>query len=149
MAVTRTYLVSGLTCGACLALVLDAVRSLPGVRSAAVDLVRGGVSRLVITATRQPAAETIRAAVKLGGFALEPPGVQSGSGSPTAGPEKAQQTLTVNGPVASLTVPTGLGQMRKGTVVPDAATSRSRAEGRSHHQAARADAWAAAAVPWR
>ncbi len=66
MAVTRTYWVSGLTCGACLALVLDAVRSLSGVGPVGVDLVRGGGSRLVMTATREHPVEATRATVELG-----------------------------------------------------------------------------------
>ncbi|RIK15342.1 MAG: hypothetical protein DCC50_08430 [Acidobacteria bacterium] len=104
MAVTRTYRVWGLTCGACLAVVLDAVRSLPGVRSAAVDLVREGGSRLVITATREPAAETIRAAVELGGFVLgRSGGERTGSGSsPGTGTGNDRRALTAIGPGAGM-----------------------------------------------
>ena len=104
MAVTRTYRVWGLTCVACLAVVLDAVRSLPGVRSAAVDLVREGGSRLVITATREPQVETIRAAVELGGFVLGRSGAgRAGSGSsPGTGTVNGQPALTADGPVATM-----------------------------------------------
>ncbi|MGD8149334.1 heavy-metal-associated domain-containing protein [Ornithinimicrobium sp. Y1694] len=104
MAVTRTYRVWGLTCGACLVVVLDAVRSLPGVRSAAVDLVREGGSRLVITATREPQVETIRAAVELGGFVLgRSRAGRAGSGSsPGTGTVNGQPALTANGPVATM-----------------------------------------------
>ncbi len=85
MMVTRSYQVWGLTCGACLALVLDGVRSLSGVRSAAVDLVRGGGSRLVITAGTVLPTATVRAAVERVGFALvEIGGVQHEEGGPTS-----------------------------------------------------------------
>lgn len=139
MAVTRTYRVSGLTCGACLALVLDAVRSLSDVRSVAVDLVGGGGSRLVITATREHPVETIRAAVEREGFALvEPAEVGFGPGSPRAGPGDAAQTSAVHSPATRLTVPPRLGGTRQETVVLDAMTSGSRVVSRSHHRAGRA-----------
>ena len=116
MAVTRTYRVWGLTCGACLAVVLDAVRFLPGVRSAAVDLVREGGSRLVITATREPQVETIRAAVELGGFVLgRSRAGRAGSGSsPGTGTVNGQPALTANGPVATMVPDAAERYMSKG-----------------------------------
>lgn len=67
---TRSYRVWGLTCGQCLALVLERVHNLAGVRCVAVDLVRGGGSRLVITARPAVKSEAVRAAVEGAGFSL-------------------------------------------------------------------------------
>jgi copper chaperone CopZ len=62
------YAVDGLTCGHCLATVRNAVAALDGVEAASVDLVAGGLSRLVISGS---AAETaIRDAVTSAGYSL-------------------------------------------------------------------------------
>ncbi|MCX8454837.1 heavy-metal-associated domain-containing protein [Paenarthrobacter ureafaciens] len=62
------YGVEGLTCGGCVARVEKAVLSLDGVESAAVELVPGGVSRLVIAGPAELSA--VREAVASAGYAL-------------------------------------------------------------------------------
>ena len=46
---TAGYLVEGITCGQCMAKVLEKVRSLSGVTKVAMDLVAGGQSPLIVT----------------------------------------------------------------------------------------------------
>lgn len=67
---TTSYAVLGLRCGACLAEVMEEVRSLPGVRAVAVDLVKGGASPVWVTASVPPAVAALRAAVESAGFTL-------------------------------------------------------------------------------
>lgn len=64
------YGVRGLTCGACLAELMERVRSMAGVRSVEVDLVDGGESRLVLTTSSTPQHRLVRAAVEEAGFSL-------------------------------------------------------------------------------
>lgn len=73
----KTYLVWGLTCGACLAQLIERVRSLAGVRSVGVDLVKGGGSRLTLVAVATPRRQLVRAAVEGVGFSLSPPPARS------------------------------------------------------------------------
>ena len=68
--VTTSYAVEGLTCGSCLAEVLEHVHTVVGVSGAAVDLVVGGASLVVVTSGRPVSAEHIRAAVERAGFVL-------------------------------------------------------------------------------
>ena len=68
--VTAMYVVEGLTCGSCLAQVLENVRSLEGVTDVTMDLVRGGQSPLVVTSTAKLALEAVRASVESAGFDL-------------------------------------------------------------------------------
>ena len=69
---TTAYEVLGLRCGACLAGVMEEVRSLPGVRAVAVDLVKGGASPVWVSATIPPGTAAVRAAVESAGFTLSP-----------------------------------------------------------------------------
>ena len=69
----KSYPVWGLTCGACLALLIDEVRSLTEVRSVSVDLVAGGVSRLAVVGGSGLDGRSIRAAVEEAGFSLSGP----------------------------------------------------------------------------
>lgn len=62
------YLVEGLTCGHCVQTVEKAVRAVPGVESAGVDLVAGGASRLRVAGT--VAATSVRAAVTGAGYSV-------------------------------------------------------------------------------
>lgn len=62
------YDVEGLTCGSCVASVEKAVKAVDGVDGAAVELVPGGVSRLVITGSAGPSA--IRDAITSAGYSL-------------------------------------------------------------------------------
>lgn len=69
----KTYRVWGLTCGSCLASLIERVRLLAGVRSVGVDLVKGGGSRLVLVSRSTPQPEAVRAAVEGAGFSLSAP----------------------------------------------------------------------------
>jgi copper chaperone len=62
------YALEGLTCGHCVATVEKAVTAVDGVASAAVELVRGGRSRLVLSGTPDEAA--LREAVACAGYSL-------------------------------------------------------------------------------
>ncbi|NHW49322.1 MULTISPECIES: heavy-metal-associated domain-containing protein [unclassified Paenarthrobacter] len=62
------YGVEGLTCGGCVASVQRSVSAVDGVESASVDLVPGGVSRLIITGSADPSA--VRDAVTSAGYSL-------------------------------------------------------------------------------
>lgn len=64
------YWVRGLTCGACLAELMERVRSMVSVWSVKVDLVEGGASRLVLTTGSSPQYRLVRAAVETAGFSL-------------------------------------------------------------------------------
>ena len=62
------YALEGLTCGHCVATVEKAVTAVDGVAAAAVELVRGGRSRLVVSGTPDDAA--LREAVTSAGYSL-------------------------------------------------------------------------------
>ena len=68
--VTAMYAVEQLTCGSCLALVLENIRSLAGVTDVTMDLVTGGQSPLVVTSGAKLGVEAVRAAVESAGFDL-------------------------------------------------------------------------------
>ncbi len=68
--VTTAFAVEGLTCGSCLAEVLEQLRAVGGVSGAAVDLVVGGPSPVVVTSGTAVSAGQIRAAVERAGFIL-------------------------------------------------------------------------------
>lgn len=67
-AASSEYSLEGLTCGHCVQTVENAVSGVPGVRTATVDLVAGGTSRLSITGTADLAA--LAAAVRSSGYVL-------------------------------------------------------------------------------
>lgn len=69
----KTYRVWGLTCGACLAPLMERVRALAGVRSVGVDLVAGGGSRMLVVASSAPDSQAVQAAVEEAGFSVTPP----------------------------------------------------------------------------
>lgn len=60
---TRTYPVTGLTCGHCVSAVTEEISAIPGVSQADVSLVAGGTSTLSITAREPLARESIVAAL--------------------------------------------------------------------------------------
>lgn len=62
------YALEGLTCGHCVQTVEKAVSGVPGVRSATVDLVPGGTSRLNVTGTADP--DVLAKAIRASGYAL-------------------------------------------------------------------------------
>lgn len=65
---TTTVSVRGLVCGLCLARLLDGVRGLLGVRSAAARLGQDGSSRLTLEASPMLTSSALRAAVAATGF---------------------------------------------------------------------------------
>lgn len=62
------YALEGLTCGHCVQTVEKAVSGVPGVRSASVDLVPGGTSRLNVTGTADQ--DALEKAVRSSGYSL-------------------------------------------------------------------------------
>jgi copper chaperone CopZ len=64
---TAIYAVAGLTCGDCMAAVLDNVRTLPGVTDAVMDLVTGGHSPLIVVSGTKLGSDALRAAVENAG----------------------------------------------------------------------------------
>lgn len=70
---TTIYAVEGLTCGDCLAEVLETVHSLPGVTDVAMDLVTGGQSPLIVTIGTKLGADEVRVAVENAGFGFRSP----------------------------------------------------------------------------
>ena len=70
---TAGYLVEGLTCGKCLAKVLEKVRLLAGVTNVAMDLNTRGQSTLLVLSGTKLGAPVLREAVESVGFGLLPP----------------------------------------------------------------------------
>ena len=64
---TRSYQVTGMTCGHCASAVTEEVRQLPGVTGVAVDLVAGGTSTIRITGKERLDSALIAAAVEEAG----------------------------------------------------------------------------------
>jgi len=69
MSVTSEYLVSGMTCGHCVASVTKEVRTIPGVTDVQVDLRSGD---LVITSDTGISFEAVEAAVDEAGYSVTP-----------------------------------------------------------------------------
>jgi copper chaperone len=69
---TAGYLVEGMTCGQCVAKVVEKVRSLSGVTKVAMDLVAGGQSPLLVMSGTKLGADVVRGAVSAG-FGFLPP----------------------------------------------------------------------------
>jgi copper chaperone len=73
MAQTEThtdYLVTGMTCGHCVASVIEEVSLVPGVSTVTVDLVAGAASTVHVTSAGAPAPADIRAAIDEAGYEL-------------------------------------------------------------------------------
>jgi copper chaperone len=70
---TAGYLVEGMTCGRCVAKVLEKVRALSGVTKVAMDLVAGGQSPLLVMSRTKLGADVVRGAVESAGFGFLPP----------------------------------------------------------------------------
>lgn len=62
------YGLEGLTCGHCVKTVETALSAVPGVDSATVELVAGGISALLVTGSASE--ESVRAAVESAGYTL-------------------------------------------------------------------------------
>lgn len=93
---TQTYRVLGLTCGECLAGILDSVRALSGVQAVAVNLVGGGRARLRVAARHALDTETVRRAVEGAGFFMDV--ASSHRAAPTAGDEAAGSSRPLGSP---------------------------------------------------
>jgi len=82
---TAIYAVEGLTCGYCMAEVLENVHSLSGVTDVAMDLVTDGQSPLTVMSMTKLGADAVREAVERAGFdliAVEGPEVRGRRDSP-------------------------------------------------------------------
>lgn len=77
---TAMYAVDGMMCESCMAAVLENVHSVSGVTVAAMDLVAGGRSPLIVTSNTKLGADTVRHAVEHVGFAVLPPGQERPEG---------------------------------------------------------------------
>jgi len=64
------YLVVGMTCGHCVASVIEEVSQIVGVDAVTVDLVAGGVSTVHVTSASAPNLTDIRVAIDEAGYAL-------------------------------------------------------------------------------
>ena len=65
-----TVNVSGMTCQHCVRSVTEELGGLDGVQSVDVELVAGGVSPVVVTATRELGADEIEEAVEEAGYSV-------------------------------------------------------------------------------
>jgi copper chaperone len=70
---TATFAVEGLTCGSCLAEVMEELRVLDGVTGVAVDLIKDGRSPVVLTSEMALGAVQVREAVRRAGFVMAGP----------------------------------------------------------------------------
>lgn len=68
--ITTDYLVSGMTCGHCVASVTEEVSAIDGVDSVAVRLNAGGVSRVTVTSREPLRPASVRAAIDEAGYEL-------------------------------------------------------------------------------
>jgi copper chaperone CopZ len=69
--INTDYLVTGMTCGHCVASVIEEVSLLPGVSAVTVDLVAGAASTVHVTSTTEPARPDIRASIDEAGYQLQ------------------------------------------------------------------------------
>jgi copper chaperone CopZ len=69
--ISTEYLVTGMTCGHCVASVIEGVSLLPGVSAVTVDLVVGAASTVHVTSAAEPAESDIRAAIDEAGYQLQ------------------------------------------------------------------------------
>ena len=67
------YLVTGMTCGHCVASVIEEVSLISGVSAVSVDLVTGAASTVHVTSAAVPAVDDIRAAIDEAGYELQDP----------------------------------------------------------------------------
>ena len=67
---SRSYPVTGMTCGHCVASVTEELEELAGVRGVNVDLVAGGTSTVTITSDRPLTDDVVKAAVAEAGYRM-------------------------------------------------------------------------------
>ena len=65
------YLVTGMTCGHCVASVIEEISLVPGVTDVTVNLVVGAASTVHVTSTAAPEVADIRAAIDEAGYELQ------------------------------------------------------------------------------
>lgn len=65
---TSSYTIEGLTCGACLAEVMERVRLIPRVTGVSIDLVRNGLSPLLIRSDGALPGDAVAGSVEPAGF---------------------------------------------------------------------------------
>jgi copper chaperone len=65
------YLVTGMTCGHCVASVIEEVSLVHGVSAVTVDLVVGAASAVHVTSATEPVTADIRAAIDEAGYELQ------------------------------------------------------------------------------
>ncbi|WEO78259.1 cation transporter [Cryobacterium sp. SO2] len=71
--ISTDYLVTGMTCGHCVASVIEEVSLVPGVSAVTVDLVAGATSTVHVTSAAAPGVADIRAAIDEAGYQLQGP----------------------------------------------------------------------------
>ena len=71
---TETYTVRGMTCGSCIAEVMELVRVLPGVSGVTLGYRSGGGSPMLIESRSVLSADDLRAALETGGFRVSTTG---------------------------------------------------------------------------
>ena len=69
--ISADYLVTGMTCGHCVASVIEEVSLVPGVSAVSVDLVVGAASTVHVTSAAALTRSDIRAAVDEAGYELQ------------------------------------------------------------------------------
>jgi len=72
--ISTDYLVTGMTCGHCVASVIEEVTLVPGVSAVTVDLVVGAASTVHVTSAAEPERTAIRAAIDEAGYQLQDAG---------------------------------------------------------------------------
>jgi copper chaperone len=70
---TRTYGVTGMSCGHCVHAVTEELSALPGVAGVDVELVPGGVSQVTVTSDAALTVDAVREAVDEAGYELAEP----------------------------------------------------------------------------
>ena len=67
---SKSYSVTGMTCGHCVASVTEELAELSGVQGVTVDLVAGGTSTVTVTSNQPLADEEVQTAVSEAGYQL-------------------------------------------------------------------------------
>ena len=70
MSTTTTYLVTGMTCGHCVASVKEEIALVAGTENVVVDLVKGGESAVTVTSSLELDPTAIAAAIEEAGYQL-------------------------------------------------------------------------------
>lgn len=87
---TQTYTVEGMTCGACIAEVIEGIRTLPGVSGVSVGFARGTASPMFIESPSEIAPAALNKTLEAAGFHV--------SGTTKRHARRLQRTFTGNLP---------------------------------------------------